>query len=269
MIQFENHEYMNPSESKILEYERLKAEEVVHKFGHHEIRKSLFMDYPIEIRHWLSLFPQNYLDVAILSEKEIHRCISEKFNSLLASEDSKERDVLRFLKEEHHYLLISSLLKKYYSFGHHDAYIFPEFQIGNSYVADYLLAGKNSDGWHFVFVELESPKGSITTSDGEFGQVLRKGLKQTEDWAEWIEKGFASLVESFGKHKRHDATLPEEFRSLDITRIHYMIVAGRRLDFTDRTYRMRRKLEQERNTRVLHYDNLIDSLLGISGENTY
>ena len=39
--------------------------------------------------------------------------------------------------------------------GNHGAYLFPEFQLGSSYKADYLLLGKSSGGFEFIFVELE------------------------------------------------------------------------------------------------------------------
>lgn len=49
------------------------------------------------------------------------------------------------------------MLKGNYNFGHHDAYIIPEFMLGNSYKVDYLLIGKSSRGYEFVFIELEKP----------------------------------------------------------------------------------------------------------------
>jgi hypothetical protein len=264
-----NHEFMNPSESNFSEYEKLKEIEIVDKNGNTNIRKSLFYKYPIEIRHWLSLFPRNYLDLSILRDEKLHQTIAAEFNLLLSKDGVNENDIQRFLKSENNYLLISSLLKKYYDFGHHDAYLFPEFQLGNSYVADYLIIGRNSDGWHFVFVELESPAGSITNTDGNFGTVFRKGFNQIYDWGEWIEKSFHSLRETLNKCKKVGVDLPQDFYELDTMRLNYVVIAGRRSDFKEKTYRLRNKMKRESHMLILHYDNLIDSINEISGAHTY
>lgn len=64
----------------------------------------------------------------------------------------------------------------------HEAYLFPEFQLGNLYKADYLLMGKSSVGFEFIFIELESPYGKITLNDGQLGAEFRDGISQLEDW---------------------------------------------------------------------------------------
>lgn len=265
----DNQEYLNPSEDKIHEYERLKKDEIIRTFGSIETRKSLFHKYPIEVRHWLSLFPKNYLDLAILKDTDLHQKIANEFYLTLENKNVSENEVLRFLKGHNNYLLVSSLLKKYYNFGHHDAYLFPEFQLGNSYVADFLIVGKNSDGWHFVFVELESPNGLITNSDGEIGMVFRKWITQINDWIVWLEKSYSCLRETFDKCKKSGDILPNEFNDLDSTRLNYIVVAGRRINFKDKTYRIRRKMCRESNILLLHYDNLIDAVKEISGQQTY
>ena len=62
--------------------------------------------------------------------------------------------------------------------GHHGAYLFPEFPLGTSYKADYLLIGNGSGGHEFIFIELENPKGNITLQNGELGNTFRKGILQ-------------------------------------------------------------------------------------------
>ncbi|WP_019849569.1 Shedu anti-phage system protein SduA domain-containing protein [Desulfitobacterium sp. PCE1] len=121
----------------------------------------------------------------------------------------------------------------------------------------------------FVFVELQKPYGNITTKDGELGDTFRKGLKQIEDWQEWLEANYSSLYETFVKYKHPDILLDEEFHKFDRTRMHYSVVAGRRKDFTDRTYRLKRKIEEEQKILVLHYDNLLDTATNIIGKSTY
>ena len=80
------------------------------------------------------------------------------------------------------------LLRHYYRTGHHDDnYIFPELKIGSAYVADSLIIGNSSDGYQFVFVELEAPTGRITKEKGtRFGEVSNKGIEQVRDWQMYI-----------------------------------------------------------------------------------
>jgi len=84
----------------------------------------------------------------------------------------------------------------------------------------------------------------------------------------WLERYFNSLVESFKKSKYNFDPLPDEFVYLDKSRIHYVVIAGRRSNFTDKTYRIRRDYKRN-SVLILHYDNLLDSARNIIGEITY
>ena len=161
------------------------------------------------------------------------------------------------------------MLKKYFNFGHHEAHVFREFPLGTSYRADYLIAGKNSDGWHFVYVELEAPNGSITLTNGELGATFRKGQIQTTDWQTWLDSNFHSLHEFFSKHTKQDEQLPIEFRNFDRTRISYVVIAGRRKDFQENTYRIQRQTIQNAQTYLIHYDNVIDAVRQLVDSRTY
>jgi hypothetical protein len=157
-----------------------------------------------------------------------------------------------------YYNLIASLFHAGYTFGHHDAYLFKEFEFPSTFKADYLLIGKNSHGYHFIFIELENPTGSITAKNGEFGQTIRKGIKQVQSWDKWIEGNFHTLNLVFEKYRNKKIELPNEFRVLNKTRINYVVIAGRRSDFSENTYDEKRKLLRSENIQVIHYDNLID-----------
>ena len=176
---------------------------------------------------------------------------------------------MRFIKNNKAYFIIASILKGNNNFGHHDAFIIPEFMLGNSYKVDYLLIGKNSGGYEFIFVELEKPYGNITIGDGELGDVFRKGLKQIDDWEQWLEANYMSLYETYCRYKHPDVILGDEFRNYDRTRMHFAVVAGRRADFTDKTYRLKRKMKEEQKITLFHYDNLYGSTRNIIGCTAY
>lgn len=255
---------LTPDEQE--EWKAIKKKEIVSKSGDFEVRKSSFLDYPKAVRHYLSLFPNNYLDIMELGDAERLKGLVKGLSQILDSGETKESDIIRYLRQNEAFFIIGSLLKSYYlKFGHHDAFLFPEFQLGNSYQVDYLIVGRGSGGFEFVLVELEAPSGNITMSEGKLGAVFRKGLNQIGDWDSWIDSNYTSLKETFDKYKNPDETLPEEFTRLDKSRIHYAVIAGRRRHFTRKTYRIRRKSD----ALILHYDNLLDSSENIIGKNTY
>lgn len=259
-------DYFTLTTDEKAEWESLKQKEIDRKSGL-SIRKSSFLDYPKAVRHNLSLFPNNYLDIMELGDTKRLEGLIEGFGQILDSEAITERDILNYIKQNEAYIIIGSILKSYYqTFGHHDAFVFPEFQLGNSFVADYLIAGKGSGGFEFVLVEFEALYGKITLANGELGEAFRKGLNQIGDWDSWIDSNYISLKETFDKFKKPNDTLPEEFTHLDKSRIHYVVVAGRRKDFNKKTYTIRRK---DKDKKILHYDNLLDSLKNMIGKATY
>ncbi|PID95233.1 MAG: hypothetical protein CSA95_00665 [Bacteroidetes bacterium] len=220
-------------------------------FKYHELLPNAYY-------HYNSIFPNNYLNINKLKEVEYLETLGNQFQHLLDSRPT-ERDILNFINEDYNFNIIASLFHAGYDFGHHKAFLFKEFELTSTFRADYLLVGKSSGGYNFIFVELESPYGQITLKNGEFGSTFRKGIKQVEDWDNWIEGNFNSLKLVFNKFKSPIKSLPEEFMTLDKSRINYVVVAGRRSDFKDKTYELKRKYLKRNNIKILHYDNIIDS----------
>ena len=201
-----------------------------------------------------SLFPNNYLSHGELKSTEFKQAIID-FETLL-NDDISERQIIDYIKSKRAYFIIGSLLTRF-DFGHHDAYLFPEFPLPPTYKADYLVVGKNSGGYEFIFVELENPKGDIIANGGEWGTTVRKGIKQIEDWDSWIDANFSHLKLVFDTMCKTGELLPNEFYQLDKTRIHYVIIAGRRKDYSQKTYNRRRRKRKD-GLLIMHYDNLVD-----------
>lgn len=178
-------DYTKLEKDEIKEWEMLKEKEIVYVNGKAtRFRRGLFRKYPKACRHYLSIFPNNYLDIEELQEEEKLQELNEKFLNTLDEQATNERAILNYIKNNGAYFIIASILKSNFNFGHHNAFIIPEFMLGVSYKADYLLIGRSSGGYEFVFVELESPSGNVTLGDGELGEVFRKGIKQVRDWEE-------------------------------------------------------------------------------------
>jgi hypothetical protein len=208
-----------------------------------------------------SYFPNNMLDVHELKSERTISLIKE-FRKVIRRPDVTEREVLNFIKENRAYFLVASILRNY-DFGHHGAYLFPEFPLSNNFVVDFLVIGKNSGGHEFIFVELESVYGSVTKQDGTIGESIRRGLKQVEEWEFWLEKNFRNLNSTLDKYRNKNENLPTEYFEFDQSRIHFAVVSGRRENYSEPTYRKRRKLLKESGIRLMHYDNLIDCAKGV------
>lgn len=251
------------------EFRSVKEMEVIQKIGTSKIKESLFHKYPKAARHYISLFPNNYLDFFELKDYVGLNNQLDSFKQLLDSKDVKERSILDFINKQRAYFIIASILKRNFNFGHHGTYLFPEFPLGTSHRVDYLIIGLSSDGYQLVFVELESPKGKSITKKGMFGESFRKGISQLNEWQTWLEGSYYSLKETFNKLKRTDLPLPDELITLDTSRLHFVVIAGRREDFQEKPRLDRRKYKREKNFLLLHYDNLIDAASDVIGQNSY
>lgn len=231
-----------------------------HKFGH----VNCFCSYPKAIRHNDSLFPNNYLDIVDLKDAEELGRQCDGFERLLSDRTITELDIKRYIQNNKYYHIPASIFVNY-NFGHHEAVLFKEFQLGTSYKADYLLAGRGSGGWQFVFVEFENPYGRVVLGDGTFGEVIRSGLNQVNDWKEFVEGNFPTVSSEFRKYTTK--VLPAEFYTYDASRMHYVVVAGRRDAYVDKANRLRRACESE--IKILHYDNLLDDARRLIGAKSY
>lgn len=216
-----------------------------------------------------SLFPNNYLnEIDLKLNRNNHIYKLQLFKQLIDDKSISERDVLNFIKNESAYFLIGSILKNYTIYGHHDRYLFQEIMLPPNHQADFLAIGKNSQGYHFLFFELENPYGGITIKDGNFGNTLRKGINQVEDWRIWLEKNFSSLRNVLDKYKKPNSTLPKEFYEFDSSRIEYVVIGGRRDDFNEKTNRLKRDIRKQGIT-ILHYDNVIEESLKLIESGSY
>lgn len=231
-------------------------------------KKNPFLLYPKAVRHNMSIFPNNYLDIAEIQDKERIKEVCEKYNELLGNGSINELSIKRFIQDNSYYFIPASIFT-IFSFGHHDAFLFKEFPLGTRYVADYLLIGRSSDGYSFVFVEFEHPYRNIILQDGELGEAFRKGISQVTDWKRFLESHYNAISDELKKHSNPKINMPDEMYTFDSSRMNYVVVAGKRSDFNENTYRIRREYKIDKNVTLLHYDNLYDYSLKLIKQGNY
>lgn len=250
------------------EYERILNDETkgTGSFG----RKNLYHQYPEAVRHFKTLFPNQHLDIVDVKANPNLNVINDNFIKLISDRTITERAILNYINKTPAFHIIAAILQgANFSFGHHSTYLFPEFPLGTSYKADYLLVGRSSGGHEFVFIELENPYEHITIQDGELGNTFRKGILQVKDWQRWLQENYSTLSEYFEKSARNGEALPKEFLKYDATRIHYVVVAGMRSNFSEKTYRIAREYRDREKIQLLHYENVYDYACKIPNLSTF
>lgn len=227
-----------------------------------------YSELSLAVRHNLSLFPNNL--VVLQDEKD--KCdlvsINSEFNALIHKEGVLEREVLNFINHTPAYHIPCGILMDRFQFGHHECYLFKELWLGNKYRADYMIIGKGSGGYEFVFSEFEKPDGRITLNDGHIGEAFRKGEFQIEDWKAWIEANFSELSKDLSSVKG-DAIMPFELEKYDSTRFHYIVVSGLRSDFSDTTYRTAREKAKCLGIHLIHHDKLYENAVELLKRETF
>lgn len=173
-----------------------RNENIGRRFG----KINYFIEMPKAYRHKLSLFPNFYMDPVDLKNKQKIENEAEDYLNKL-NEGPTEQDLQALIKKNQYYDVIASIVTGLrMNFGHHDLYLFPEFPLGTSYVADYLLVGSGSGGYEFVFVELESPSKKATIKNGNLGDSFRKGIDQIIDWKIEIEGDYSLIRNELKKY---------------------------------------------------------------------
>ena len=224
--------------------------------------------YPLAVRHNISLFPNNYIELRGIKEQTDISELNANFLQIITKDGCLERDVLNFINHTPAYHIVAGILKDRFPFGHHELYLFKEMWLGNEYRTDYVLIGKGSGGYEFILIEFEKPEGRITIKEGHLGEAFRKGLFQAEDWKAWMDANFNTFCSDLSTVKGN-CDFPTELKKYDSTRFHYVVIAGRRADFSEITYRTVRERRQKLDIHLLHHDNLYDSAVKLESDNTF
>ncbi|WP_062353361.1 hypothetical protein [Bacillus kwashiorkori] len=79
---------------ELKEWDNLKEKEIVHKSGKFVVRKNKYREYPVAVRHYESLFPNNHLDIVDLQKVDMLSELVEEFHQLIDNSTSNEKSIL-------------------------------------------------------------------------------------------------------------------------------------------------------------------------------
>jgi hypothetical protein len=77
--------------------------------------------------------------------------------------------------------------------GHHGLYVLPQVAFGNKHRADFMIGAKNSMGYQWTGLEIESPRHAITRADGHFTAQTEHAINQVRDWRRYVRNNRATV----------------------------------------------------------------------------
>ena len=177
-----------------------------------------------------------------------------------------ERAVSEFLGRKPH-VLYWSLCR----IGGHTRFVFREFPLGSSYVADFAVLNSYSGVWEVKFVELEPVDEPPFTKGGVVAKRLNGALKQVGDWADYFEmhkeQVRADLVRWAADRDLlcySEGDRPSNFSGNLLadprTNLHesFHIFIGRREKLTEDEHKRKGQFQRRQHIEVASYDRMLD-----------
>lgn len=165
--------------------------------------------------------------------------IASQFRTHLA--DAKDEGPLQAFLARHP-ILLRGLLP-----AARDIWCFDRPRFGAEVVPDFLLCARNSSGFNWALVELESPTAPVLTKAGRMAAKLNDALRQVGDWRAWLRQNVAYAERQLGLLEIH-AEIPA------------FVVIGRRARIAPGLLARYRELSISQRVTVLSYDRLLDGV---------
>lgn len=127
-----------------------------------------------------------------------------------------------------------------------DAWCVDRPALGSEFIPDFLLCHRNSLGYNWTLVELESPQKAALTKSGRPSAKLTEALSQIRDWRHWLRENIAYARSTLGFQGIH-AEIPS-----------YVLI-GRRAHFDPEHIARYQELSLSSGVNVLSYDRLLDA----------
>jgi hypothetical protein len=158
-----------------------------------------------------------------------------------------EEQMQRFL-ERHPMVLIQHLG------GGHGRWVIPKKRLGAEFVPDFVIGDRDSGGYDWTLVELESPTAKMFTKSGLPSRSLNQALRQIMDWRAWLAAN------------RDYATRSRDQQGLELIDISPsppgLILIGRRSSLAAADRARRKQIERSNNVTIHSYDWLVEFAAG-------
>lgn len=125
-----------------------------------------------------------------------------------------------------------------------EVWCFDRPKFGSEVVPDFLLCYRNSRGFNWVMVELESPTKRVLNRNGRVSAAFSGAKGQVDDWRIWLRQNIAYANQQLG-FTQIDAECPS------------WIIIGRRHQVEPKHALKYRQLSSPLN-QVMSYDRVID-----------
>ncbi|WP_321868653.1 Shedu anti-phage system protein SduA domain-containing protein [Paraburkholderia tropica] len=160
---------------------------------------------------------------------------------------TREEDIQHFLQAHPKYLI-------QHLGGGHGRWIIPKQRLGAQHVTDFMIGERDSMGFRWQAVELESPLAKMFTKSGNPSAALTHAIRQIQDWRMWL-----AANQNYAARDRGED-------GLGLSEIHPdvggLIIMGRRATESEETRRLRRQMGRDAKIEIHTFDYLLDSLIG-------
>jgi hypothetical protein len=197
------------------------------------------MGYSKTLRSWLDIDQlRKYLVFWDDISEEQLGAFSEKLTTA-----TKESD-LQYFFEDNPIMLIQ------YLGGGQGRWVIPQKALGSEYVTDFLIADKDSLGFHWQAVELEHPFKKAYKKNGDPTHEMTHAIQQIRNWRSWLQDNLNYAQRNI---KENGLGLTEITPDLP-----GLIIIGRRNEESQMHRIKRRNLGKDSNIKIHTYDWLYD-----------
>lgn len=166
----------------------------------------------------------------------------DEFEQLLA-QSTTERPIQKFLEKNPEILT-------QWAGGGHGRWLVPQKRLGAEHVTDFIIGERNSAGFTWTAVEIESPTARLFTKGGDPSAKLTHAMRQIFDWQAWLAKNI-----DYACRDRSEGGLGlRDIRS----ETPCIIIMGRRKDLSEQTKGLRQQLCLRSGISIMTYDRLIE-----------
>jgi hypothetical protein len=195
-------------------------------------------DSPIRFRPASRKEPEGDEAIGFVWWNEITQDDVDAFAATLDAAGS-EHDLQRYLGD-HPLLLIQPFS------GGHGRWVHPRKRLGSEHVTDFVIGDRDSLGYDWLAVELESPLARPFTAAGDPSAHLTHAFRQLHDWRNWLTSNIDYARRPQSEHGLGLIGIEPDTPGL--------ILIGRDEHLSDSTRELRRRMAKENNTQIRTFD---------------